>query len=164
MLIGFDGKDLEIVIRALEKGENVFYKPENKQEMYQVVGIGGNKEGRTISYINDKISEDTQTEPLKITTGIKFYTTYEIIAELENTRNLQLILLFPELLKDKRVFLADSSKNKIPVKSVEISLDDSVDITFYDETTENRAVENATLIIKDLEEEEEDEWDEEEEW
>ena len=159
MLIGFDGKDLEIVIRALEKGENVFYKPENKQEMYQVVGIGGNKEGRTISYINDKISEDTQTEPLKITTGIKFYTTYEIIAELENTRNLQLIFLFPELLKDKKVFLADSSKNKIPVKSVEISLNDSVDITFYDETTENRAVENATLVIKDLEEE-----DKEEEW
>ena len=162
MLIGFDGKNLEIVIRALEEGEEVFYKPENKQEMYQVIGIGRNEEGRTISYINNRISENTQTEPLKSTTGIKFFTTYEIVAEFENIRNLKLIFLFPNLLKEKRVFFADSSKSKIPVKGVEIAFNNDVEITFYDDTKAYRTIKDASFIIKDKEEE--DEWDEEEEW
>lgn len=160
MLIGFDGNDLEIVIEALKEGEEVFYKPENKQEMYQVIGIGKNEEGRTISYINNRISENAQTEPLKSTIGIKFFTTYEIVAEFENIRNLKLIFLFPDLLKEKRVFLANNSKNKVPVKGVEIALDNDVEITFYNDTKEYRTIKEASFIIKDKEEE--NEWDEEE--
>lgn len=164
MLIGFDGNDLEAVFNILKRGEKLYYKSEEDNNLYQVLSIKKDKEERIISYIDNRKTESIQTKPYKKT---KFYVEYEVIAEYKNMKKLKLIFLSPDLLKEKRVFLADTDnpKSEIPVKSIEVFTEDDVDIILYDGTKLNRSIYGTTFIIKEKEEEEEESyWDVEDEF
>lgn len=54
------------------------------------------------------------------------------------------------IFKEKNLFLVNSTKEKIPVKSLEMLTTDKFNITFYDNTEINKKVEEAIFMMNEI--------------
>ena len=54
------------------------------------------------------------------------------------------------IFKEKNLFLVNSTKEKIPVKSLEMLTTDKIHITFYDNTEVSKKVEDTIFMMNEI--------------